>query len=456
MTFTNVTEFYARRDHRTNMYSGIKPAYTSKRVLMTGDETALRTYAGQVAACVSANLLSRWCRGVDVAIGDIELHPLLGPGRLVDKILQQMRSADPFGLFASAGFDAVSDLRLHIGSDAPLADQAPLTTILSCNGWFAAVRRPGDAGLNFADDDFNPVGAATAAVLAGAQVFRDSLGLGEMYQSGFTFDAFSAMPTTSVSARPAYPSEFDVGKVMMLGAGAVGSSAAFFMDLFGLRADLTCADADEVKVENLGRTPLFVVTDCGQNKAHALAHALEGSSLRVVPLPAWWHDLSSNDLRLFDIVLPLANEHHVRTGIQRALPPLMIHASTGGNWLVNFGRHIPGRDDCLAERFAGFDRPLQLACSGGEVPVAPGQSIDASLPFLSFWAGLLVATDMVRLAVEGYPHVANFGMYSFRKSFAAQLLPRYSRDNCDCRTTGSAFAKLRGEGRYRRLSPDTW
>lgn len=88
----------------------------------------------------------------------------------------------------------------------------------------------------------------------------------------------------------------------------------------------------------------------------------------------------------------------------------MIHASSGGDWLVNFGRHIPGRDDCLAERFAGFDRPLQLACSGGEVPVAPDQSIDASLPFLSFWAGLLVATDIMRLATEGYPNVANLGM----------------------------------------------
>jgi len=53
---------------------------------------------------------------------------------------------------------------------------------------------------------------------------------------------------------------------MMVGAGAVGSSAAFFMNVFRLVADLTCADADEVKVENLGRTPAFSASDCGAMK----------------------------------------------------------------------------------------------------------------------------------------------------------------------------------------------
>jgi hypothetical protein len=345
---------------------------------------------------------------------------------------------------------------LHIGSDELQADHATPTTILSCSGWFGAVRRPGDAGLKFDDGDLNPVGAAVAAVLGGAQVFRDALGLGETFPAGFIFDGFSATPTASVGVRPAYTPEFNVGKVLMVGAGAVGSSAAFFMQLFRLVADLTCVDADEVKVENLGRTPVFSALDCGDKKVEALARSLAGGLLSIGPVPAWWHDLPSKDLRLFDVVIPLANEHGVRTHIQHALPPLMIHASTGSNWLVNFGRHIPGRDDCLAERFAGLDRPLQLGCGGGDVPVAPSQNIDASLPFLSFWAGLLVAADIARLGVEGYPHTANFGMYSFRKRFAAQLFSRAPRDNCDCRTKGLVFAKLRREGRYRGLSPGSW
>ena len=371
-------------------------------------------------------------------------------------VMRQMRAADPFGLFTHAGLNDASDVRLHIGSVMPVVEDARPTTTVSCSGWFGAVRRPGDGGLPFAADDFNPVGAACAAVLGGAQVFRDALGMDEAFSANFTFDGFAGLPATEIVARPMFTPDFDVGRVMMVGVGAVGSSAAFFMDLFGLVADLTCADADEVKIENLGRTPAFSTSNCGERKVEALADVLTGSSLRITPIPAWWHELASNDLRAFDIVVPVANEHGVRAHIQHALPPLMIHASTGSNWLVNFGRHVPGRDDCLLERFAGFEKPLQLACSEGEVPVAQGQSIDASLPFLSFWAGLLVATDMVRLAVADYPHTGNFGMYSFRKRFSARLLSRSARDNCDCRRKGPTFARLRGEGRYSGLSPSGW
>lgn len=455
---TNADEFYAKRDHRTNAYTGVSPAFAAKTVLVTADEAALRTYTGQLIASLSANLLSRWCRRVRLALPDIDLHPLLGTGSLLARILNQMRDADPFGEFAAVTSAVPSDLRLHIGEQVQPGDiGSAATTVLSCSNWFAAVRRHGDRGFQFSADDLNPIGAACAAVLGGAQAFRDALSLGDLYPAGFIFDGFAGMPAPAVVRRAAFARGLDVGNVLMVGAGAVGSATAFFMDLFGLVAGLTVVDADDLKVENLGRTPLFGTSGCGMKKASALADALMDSSVQVVPVPSWWHELDAQELRSFDLVIPVANEHDVRAHIQHALPPLMIHASTGSNWFVNFGRHIPGRDDCLIERFAGLEAQPQLACGGGSVPTAEGASVDASLPFLSFWAGLLVATDLVRLGVQGYPHTPNFGMYSFRRNrFTPQLLPRLARRDCDCRTKGPVFAKLRSDGRYRSLSSESW
>jgi len=330
---------------------------------------------------------------------------------------------------------------------------------LSCNGWLAAVRRPCDPGIAV-EESLNVVGAAFAAVLGAAQIFRDALGKPDLYPPGFSFDAFSAVPC---SASRSYtdtglPEDRDVGSLLMVGAGSVGSAAAYFLDLFGVTGRLRLIDGDVVKVENFARSPVFGKRNYGHPKALAVANSIEGGGLQVDATNQWWNNFCATAaLEKYDIWIPLANDHDVRWHMQNSVPPIMIHASTGSNWNANFGRHIPGRDDCLADRFADLAPKPVFRCSTGNISSDGEKRVDASLPFLSFFAGALIAADLLKTRLDGYPHTANFANYSFRgPRFTPQMLGAGPRVHCICTTQGDAFWALRGSGRYAYLSPVAW
>lgn len=137
--------------------------------------------------------------------------------------------------------------------------------------------------------------------------------------------------------------------------------------------------------------------------------------------------------------LPLANEFGVRLAMQHNVPPLMVHASTTSNCGVNHGRHVPGLDDCLADRFPAEVTADTLACATGQVSTSE-VTVDAALPFLSLFAGLLIAADLVRAQLPGYPQVPNFALFDWFGTFdTIQAWDRKPRANCVCQQQGKSF-----------------
>jgi hypothetical protein len=445
-------EFYRRRDHRTNEYREVEPCYADRVVWVTAEAGCLEYLSGQVTFLTTCNLLARWCRQVAITIDDVAVHQSLrAEGSLVPHAMNIMLDADPFGNFTTE-LPGRPDLHIHIGERPPQVEAR--STVLTCADWLAGVRRPSATGLPMRPSD-NPVGAACAAVLGGAQVFRDALNRSDLFPAEFVFDAFTGAPTSAdaVSAHTVF-TDLTIGRVLVTGAGSVSSAALFFADLFRIGGVLDLVDADRVKIENFGRSPLFGKKMFGAEKVYALASVLSGRSLQIAPIAAWWHEAGlSPGLMGYDLLLPLANEHGIRWDLQNRVPPLMIHASTGRNWNVNFGRHIPGRDDCLADRFEGLEEKPSFKCSGGQIQIDGDKPIDAALPFLSFFAGLLIAIDLVRLSIPGYPQTPNYGNYSFRANrFAPRLLDVGPRAGCICTTQGDLFWKMRGNTRHAHLS----
>jgi hypothetical protein len=439
--------FYALRDHRTNIYGGIDASYTLKSVCVTAEPATLNTPAGRAMLAVSANLLSRWCRTVFFAL----------PGEEMRDILAQMRDADHFGKFEQADDGCNADLRLHIG--AGFEGVGGGATIISAFGWLAAVRRPGGGHLD-AYAGSNTAGAAAAAILGGAQLFRDAVGAKQLYPPDFIYDVFTGAPVASATAQDRTPWQPPADlRLLMLGAGSVGTASAYFLSQLGVGVRQDVVDADIVKVENFGRSPVFGKSNYAACKPDALASALADTSVTTTPIGRWWDEAPNLDLTDYDLLLPLANERGVRWQVQASIPPLMIHASTGGSWNVNFGRHIPGVGDCLADRFSAFmdAERAAMACAEGKVEVAPAVTIDASLPFLSFWAGFLVAADIARLEIDGYPHNPNFAEYSFGGSrFKPLQYDKLPAVRCVCRGQGLGFWSRMAESRFARLSPPTW
>jgi hypothetical protein len=137
--------------------------------------------------------------------------------------------------------------------------------------------------------------------------------------------------------------------------------------------------------------------------------------------------------------------------MQSNLPPLMIHASTGADWGVYHGRHIPGRDDCLADRFPD-DVPVDaMACSTAPIPTQQG-SVDAALPFASLFAGLLVVADLVRSNISGYPQVENYANVDWHGQVVVQKANRLPRPGCACIQERKSFHdRFNADSKYRHL-----
>ncbi len=451
---STAADFYAKRDNRTNACI-VERSYQDVGCAITVDRGILTTAAAQVLLHASCNLLARWCRRVEITL-DAPYPTAHGPLRsaiLQDALLGTMYDADPFG-----NFEVVSAptgkcrIHLHIGNN--LVCHAENSVCTTSSGWLASVATNKPSTLLQVNGN-NMIGAIGAACLSGAQLFKLAINVrtGDLLRDG-TFDLLSMQRTSSQTSGESPDLTTDLGRLLLIGAGSVGSSAAYWLKQVELRAEMQVLDGDDIKVENFNRSPMFGRRNYGANKAIAVADHLDNSRVRIFAAsPVWWDALIAHGGRpQADAWLPLANDFDVRWSIQNNFPPLAVHASTGSDWLVNFGRHIPLRDDCLADRFPrGAAEPV-MNCSQGPIP-QEGKQVDAALPFLSFFAGLLVTADLARLTLPGYPQAPNFAAFDFGSSLdAIQGWNRLPRAGCICTSqTSSLHEKFNGNTQYRRL-----
>jgi hypothetical protein len=393
---------------------------------------------------VAANLLSRWCRDVALVLEPTTIHPSLGfgAGDLGEMILSQMRDADPFGSFQITNGPIPSRLVLIIGN-GDLKTSVPTKVFIDAAGWLASLSHREPIRLPSIADP-NCLGAVAAACLGVAQIFKVAVEAPaeRSFREGI-FDLFGlnwADNERATSFR--WPSDLNVGHILMVGAGSVGSSAAYCMRLARLAGRITIVDKDDVKIENFNRSPIFGRRTFGLLKSEAVAQFLRGSPLSPEPLQLWWNDLIEQRNREsfdFDVWLPLANEFNVRSSMQNNVPPIMIHASTSSNWGVNHGRHVPGRDDCLVDRFRDEVSADDLTCATGQVTIQ-GTAADAALPFSSMFAGLLIASDLVRAQLPGYPQVQNFAFFDWYGAFdTIHVWDKKPQPGCICTQQGRTF-----------------
>ena len=443
----SAADFYKLRDGRTNRCISQRHYHEATCILCISSSCA-KTRTAQVIFLVAANLLSRWCRHVTLVAPQVGLHPGLGStssGGLVEAALRQMGDADPFGVFDSRTHPPRSrhDQALCVG-DASFQLPVGRSVFVSADRWLAGVSKETPPPLPLSGNG-NCMGAVAAACLGIGQVFKMALGLpaDRLLRDG-VFDLFRLEWTQSLTTAP--PLRTDVGRLVLVGAGSVGSSAAYCMRLAGVSGKVTIVDKDMVGVENFNRSPIFGRKTFGCPKSEATAAHLARSAMLATAHVDWWNDYIAGQPDRsslpFDVWLPLANSRGVRGSMQHNVPPIMIHASTTANWGVNHGRHVPGVDDCLADRFpneAGVDA---LACAT-VASTENEEQIDAALPFCSLFAGLLVTAELLRLNLPG-PQIPNFALldwYGTMDGESIQKSNRVPRDDCFCRQQGRELHK---------------
>ncbi|MEW6732144.1 MAG: ThiF family adenylyltransferase [Acidobacteriota bacterium] len=429
-------DFYSLRDDRTNRCISDRQ-YQKARCLVTIDIDLLKSYSGQVMLAVVCNLLSRWCRYVTIIIPNTT-PSLISSDRkeLKDIILTQMTDADPFGFFkVTDQEDNKVDVQIHLGND--FKKIVSKYVIINASDWYATISNSSPIVLTHSNSK-NCLGAIAAACLGVAQVFKYSICTpADMLLAEGVFDLYR-LKRLQIGELENVPStsNLQMGRILMVGAGSIGSAAAYCLNLIQAACEMMIVDGDKVKIENFNRSPIFGKSNCGLYKSEAVAKSLSGSTIKVNFFSGWWeefllkHGRGKNE---FDIWLPLANEFGVRWGMQNNLPPLMVHASTTKDWGVNHGRHIPHKDDCLVDRFPEIVSNENFGCSTTQV-ISQNELVDAALPFLSLFGGLLIVAELTRLQLSDYPQVPNFAFIDLGSSLSmVQSWNKKARLDCLCR-----------------------
>jgi hypothetical protein len=353
-------------------------------------EDAAATRAGQVTALALVNMLARVHRRLVLVIPDSPqlAWSLVTATDLPAACAATAKAIDPF-----IDLDlAARRPSLMPGVGIGLAAAAKLDYYLGADRFTATLATD---PAEVTDRQATVLGGGLAACLGAAGLFR--LGHGH----GATPRRLSLWDFTEASHAPLGPEQVDrvdVGDVLLVGAGAVGSALCYWLAELGVTGQWSVADGDPAELHNTNRTLGLLAADAGwpdtapANKAVAAA-----SLLGAEPFPGWYHQWlqAHGDVRP-DLVLPLANGYGVRHAIGQRGENLLLHATTSNNWTAELHRHIAGRDDCIDCRIPQ-ELQARFACSIG--PTQPGTkaSSDAALPFLSGGAGLLLAAGLVRL-----------------------------------------------------------
>lgn len=416
------------RGDRTRIYTGgLEPNIPAG--IATGTCTA-ETVAGQSAVLSAVNMLARAHPALALRVPDVPLAiPCPTGGRSLIEACRLLATAANPDVTLMDGFpDDI--LSIGIGRDAGTA-----SIYAGGDRWTASTST---TKLAVTDHPSTLIGAGMAVARAAAWIFRMSIGLEANPEGQFSLWTFEE---TLKGTGPTICGPLDIGSVWLVGAGAVGSSLAWWLNQIGVIGDWTVIDKDLADISNLNRgLGLFAdgagwFSGSGEPKSVLTSRLIPGAT----PFTGWWHDWVASDPLSPDVLIPTANDHGVRPTIAVYSHPTTIHATTSRQWTAELHRHLLDRDGCIACRLP--EATPRFECSTADVLLPQGERIDAALSFLSGGAGLLLAAGLLQLQ---HGHLATHEQNHWRIWFEPTVTPITThRHTCLTRCTAIRTPALR-------------
>lgn len=387
-------DYYRLRDQRSVEYLG-RAIGDLVEVYIAIDALSAQNEAGQLALLALANQVSRTSRRITFSVPDPDVRitartPFRG-ATLGEVLLSTVRAVDPFGEFLLGARPAGTCVSIGLGAGV----EPELTWYLGADNAIAHLsRRP----VDFGGTRGTLRGAGLASCLGASAVLREQLG---RPVTSRRLSAWNYAEGDGAAEGPSTLDPVDVGRVLMVGAGAVGAAAAFWLNAFGVNGTgWVVADGDFVELHNTNRGLLFTAqhagwpNDIASTKARIVAGVIDGAT----PCEKWFHECPGIDGWQFDVLLALANDYDARERLSSIPFAVSFQATTGENWLSQLHRHILGRDGCIWCR-TGEIKTTRFSCSTTKIEEVDGTKSDAALPFLSASSGLMLTTALQRLAV---------------------------------------------------------
>jgi ThiF family len=470
-------DFYSERDNRTELEVKDLAHYAKREVVISVDPHEAHLPTVQRIALLACNLTARWARSVRIVVPDVRLHPDLirdGFTSLGERIIAEMRAADPFGDFRFERLETyiyshvVPPLRLFIGpwhQYIPASDSGDVDGyFVHAASWTALGRRGKGFDINVAAAPHATVAAAGLAASIGvADLFKRAIGHPKEYWipdfSWCTWShTLSRTPRVQMSV-PAVSATLDFGNTLLAGVGAIGSAFLYLADLMPLRGELTMLDRDKVETSNLNRSPLFQVRHVLDDLEKTLAakNYVARQGLKVTTLTGTWHEHGARLSETpFDVWISMTNEDGAWAEVPYLLPPIVLHGTTTSGWGMGAGRHIPRVEDCTMCRLPRPAAVFRGPCAEGNInPDELKPTVQASLPFLSSGAAALLLADFLKLGSNSLTKLPNEVAVDFRYGLPAVIaLTRLSNENCrGCNASKSKLWPQRGgRGRYSNYS----
>ena len=439
-------EFYRLRDDRTRRYPGGSVLPHDRWVHISVEPEYAETYYGQVAILTLANLLGRMTPFVALELPDTPMAaPLPWTGRsLRDHVRTGLFAADPHGHF---------ELRQRRSDDVSviLGGTGENGLVVHGVGWDAYVGTQ-NSPISQRTVAPNPIGAAFAAVLAAAHLAVNHL---HIDPGVHRFDTL-IWRRGSARSHPELNPDAPLGCIWIAGAGSVGSTALYFLTLFNRAFSAAVVDGDLIEISNLGRSAIFRADADGENKAQFAAEYLTQAGVAdVVADPRYLDESELWTQRQHgtpDLIIAAANERKVRHLIEMGFPPLQLYATTGKNWQTTLVRHTPLVDPCSCCLFPETEHP-PTTCATAEHTTNEGEKVDASLPFLSFAAGLMTAAEILKLQLPRYPFTSNRVVLNTRPEPTLVHAGLVRRVPCPCGTRSTQVHRtMLADTRYSHLS----
>ncbi len=438
--------YYAARDERLLRYPEARRLDQSRWIAIRATPEYVSTYSGQVAALTAANLFGRMLRAIALDIPSVAMvEPLPWAGENLGAFaLAQMQASDPRGDFRMRAA-IEGDYIVHLGRSGS-------RFVTHGTGWLAYVG-PSPSPL-VEDSSLNPVGPALAVIVSAARLFVHAF---EPPAVTLGLNTFNWSHDLAGGALPALPRDLDLGSAWTVGTGSVGTAILYFLALATREFSSVLFDGDQVMRENITRSPIFADTDIDHAKVEVTAAYLKSCGIaQVVAEPVALHDSRTWERRAAgtpDLVIAAANEHNVRHYIESLYPPIQIYGTTGQNWQAAVIRHIPMRDPCSCCLFPETAYAPTQCATDAQAAASKEPHVDASLPFLSFVAGLMTAAEILKLRVPGYPFTPNRAFFSTRPEPRFVAAGAVRREGCVCGARSrTVHAQMIGGSRYASLS----
>ena len=313
--------------------------------------------------------------------------------------------------------------RLRLGLGVAVSDGV----FVDASGWDAAVNML----LPQSCDTQSP--AAVFATCCGfAKVFSSHLLRRTDCENECWSFSVSSMGDENCPSPPASVKPFKLGKIGLLGAGAIGAGFAYCLWLSGWEAELDIIDRDMYDEPNQETTLFVGLAEAGRNrkKAVALAQLAERAGLvtRAFPTEITAGSPTLDEYR--DVFVCAVDNPETRRMLDRVNSDLLVNAGVGGRaedaGHVLWTRHLAG-EPRLSTRYSGsFGETRPVLAPPKEIKDDCSrlayEDVSLAAPFIGACAGAMLAASCGLHAVGHHP-TTNYLKFD--------LLRRQSKFRCE-------------------------